>query len=126
MGTKINATATRINGWWNVEFELGGREMGTQSRRFNQVDSMVKDAAALMTGESEASFTVEVRLNAPAYNALVGEYQQAAREAKEAEMRVASLSRKTVKVLREDGLSVKEVSALMGLSPQRISQLASV
>lgn len=58
--TQINATATRTSGWWVANFTVGGHEYGTQARRLDQLEHMVKDAAALMTDQPEDSFTVHI------------------------------------------------------------------
>ncbi|SPT53735.1 Uncharacterised protein [Actinomyces bovis] len=56
----------------------------------------------------------------------MGEYKDRAKEAAAAEAKAASASRIAVAVLRQDGLPVRDVALLMGISPQRVSQLARI
>lgn len=57
---KLTANAERDGRWWAVTVpEVDG--LFTQTRRLDQVEAMVKDAAALLTGEPEDAFEVEVR-----------------------------------------------------------------
>ena len=58
--TSLDTTVTRDGDWWGAEFTLHGKEYGTQARRLDQIEEMVKDAAALITGESLDSFTVNI------------------------------------------------------------------
>ena len=58
--TSLDTTVTRDGNWWVAEFTLHGKEYGTQARRLDQIEAMVKDAAALITGESLDSFTVNI------------------------------------------------------------------
>ena len=58
--TLIEANAVRDDGWWVAEFSLEGKEFGTQARRLDQLESMIKDAASLMTGEPAEEFDVNI------------------------------------------------------------------
>jgi len=56
---KLTAECQRSGGWWAVEVpEIPG--LLTQARHLDQVASMVRDAAALLTDQSEDSFEVTV------------------------------------------------------------------
>ncbi|MEW6862690.1 hypothetical protein [Trueperella pyogenes] len=58
--TLIKATATHAGRWWIGEFTIDGREYGTQARRLDQLEAMIKDAASLMTNEEPDTFTVAI------------------------------------------------------------------
>lgn len=120
----IRVSAVRDDGWWVGTFTLDGREMGTQARRLDQLEAMVLDAAALMTDRPESDFTALVKVEDPRYADLVDEYRARAEVAAEAEALAARTSRETVAALREDGLPMRDVARLMGISTQRVSQLA--
>lgn len=50
MTIPIQAEAVKDGQWWVAEFSLDGRAYGTQARRIDQLQDMVADAAALMSG----------------------------------------------------------------------------
>ena len=51
-------------------------------------------------------------------------YREAAEAAAQAKAQASLASRAAVSRLRAEGLSVRDVAALMGVTPQRVSQLA--
>ena len=120
----IRVSAVRDEGWWVGTFTVDGREMGTQARRLDQLEAMVLDAAALMTDRPESDFIALVEVEDQRYADLVDEYRARAEAAAEAEALAARTSRETVAALREDGLPMRDVARLMGISTQRVSQLA--
>lgn len=122
--THINALATRTNKWWVAEFSIDGREYGTQAHRLDLLEPMILDAAALMTGRDSAEFQVSLTIDAPQYSQPVEAYKRAAHIAREAEAEAAQVSRETVQFLRSQHLPMRDIGALMGISPQRVSQLA--
>ena len=84
----VTAIARRCDGWWAIEVpEIPG--LFTQVRRLDQIAAMVKDAAAAIKTQEEASM----------------------------------LMRETVRILRNQGLTVRDVAELTGVTPQRISSL---
>lgn len=123
--TTIHASAQRDGKWRAVSFTVDGHEYGTQARRLDQVEAMVKDAAALMTDRIEDTFVVSVNVLVPDYLKVVNDYRAAARTAKEAAEAAQTASRAAVTQLRSAGLPVRDVATLMGISPQRVSQLAA-
>ena len=119
---KVTAKATREGGWWAVEVpEVPG--LFTQAKRLDQVVDMVVDAAQLL-GHEDVEVTVVPQLD-DADAALV-EAASARRAAlRDAEAQAAAASREAVARLRAEGLPVRDVATLMGISPQRVSVLAS-
>ncbi|MDE1566192.1 MULTISPECIES: transcriptional regulator [Actinomycetaceae] len=65
--TTLDTTVTRDGNWWVAEFTLNGKEYGTQARRLDQIDEMVKDTAALITGDPLDSFAVNVSVDTPEF-----------------------------------------------------------
>ncbi len=55
--TSLDTTVTRDRNWWVAECTFHGKEYGTQARRLDQIEEMVKDAAALITGDSVSPLT---------------------------------------------------------------------
>ena len=120
---KLTARAERGSGWWVVEVpEIEG--LLTQAKTLGQVEFMVKDAAALITGEPEESFEVEV---VPVIAEEVREHLTAAKRlfevAARAQHSAAEESRLAARELAASGLTVRDVGAVLGVSHQRAHQL---
>ena len=123
--TRLTARAVRSGGWWAIDVvEVAG--LHTQARRLDQVEAMVLDAATLLTGRPEEQFAVTVVPALPEADQQVVQTARARSGAlAAAERAAAQASRTAVARLREDGLTVRDVAAIMGISPQRVSQLAA-
>lgn len=125
MTTALTARSTRSGGWWAVEVpEVQG--LFTQARRLDLVTAAVLDAAALLTGRPESDFDVVV---VPVLDAddlsVVRDARERRAELAEAEQAAARASRAAVARLRAEGLTVRDVAEIMGMSPQRVSQLVA-
>ncbi|TPF97598.1 transcriptional regulator [Bifidobacterium sp. UTCIF-39] len=116
----VTAVCTRSGGWWAVEVpEIPG--LFTQARRLDQVEDMVRDAAKMLDSKVDAVH-IEPKLDAET-SCMVEELfakRDAARKAQEEASRIA---RSTVTALRNEGLTVRDVAAVTGVSPQRVSAL---
>lgn len=118
---KVTANATRSGGWWAVEVpQVPG--LFTQAKRLDQVAEMVADAAELLGVGSVEVEVVPVLSEAEA--AAVAEANQRRAQLRTVEAQAAAASRAAVARLRADGLPVRDVATLMGISPQRVSVLA--
>ena len=120
--THVNATATRCDEWWAADFTVDDHEYSTQARRLDQLEAMIKDAAALMTGQPEESFTVSIEPCGLPVEA-IDRYKSATKAAQEAERELSDSSRTAVQLLTRAGLSMRDVGTIMGVSVQRVSQL---
>jgi predicted RNase H-like HicB family nuclease len=117
---RVTANAQRSGGWWAVEVPaIPG--LFTQAKRLDQVESMVKDAAELL-GAGDVDVDVVPQLPAD-----VGEEIQAARQVHaqviSLQERAAAKYREVAARLRREGLTVRDVAAVLEVSPQRVSQL---
>lgn len=119
---RATAITTRSGGWWAVEVpELPG--LFTQVRRLEQVAAAVTDAAALMTDEPVDEVTVHPVLPDD-LESVIKQVQNEAAKAEAAQRRAAEDVRALVACLRtQHGLSVRDVGTVLGISPQRVSQL---
>lgn len=122
MATRVTARCTRsASGMWAVEVpEVPG--LFTQARQLAQVPGMVKDAAQLLGEDVDPRLEVVLP---PEAQARLDKAKAEARAAEEAQRLAAELSRSVVRMLRTDGLSVRDIGMVLGVSPQRVSQLAS-
>lgn len=118
---KITAIAERSGGWWAVRIpEVPGTF--TQARRLEQVPGMAAESAALMLDRDPADFevTVEAHTNE---DSLVAQARAAREEADRAAEIASAKMREAAKCLIADELTVRDAGRLLGVSPQRISQL---
>lgn len=119
---RIVAHARRSGTWWAVEVpEVPG--LFTQAKRLDQVDSMVRDAAKLLGVEDP--FEVDVVADLPsAIQAKVKAAKSSLDEAARVQRESSYRSREVAATLRSTGLSVRDVASVLGVSAQRISQIA--
>jgi len=121
---RVTATATRTGQWWAIEVSDVAGGLHTQARRLDQVVSAVIDAVALVADVSPDAIEVDVIPMLPEAEAdLIESARTASQEAALAAERASRLSRQVVEQLRSEGLTVRDVGGLLGVSPQRVSQL---
>jgi predicted RNase H-like HicB family nuclease len=119
--TTYTAVCRRVGNWWAISVpELKG--VHTQARRLDQVAAMTQDAIALMLDIDPATVEVTVEPELPGTVTRAIEARDAAREADEAAEQATATA---VRSLIGDGYTVRDAGALLGLSPQRISQIAA-
>jgi len=122
---ELTALSRRSGDWWAVEVpEIDG--LFTQARRLDQVPAMVTDAASLLTSRPEEDFTVTVVPQLPTpEQRQVAEVKAAKARLAQAEADAAQASRSVVAMLRNQGLTVRDVAVILDVTPARISQLAA-
>lgn len=119
--TKYSAVCRRAGSWWAISVpELKG--VHTQARRLDQVAAMAQEAIALMLDVDPATIQIEVRPELPDTATRALDARRTAREADQAAEQATAIA---VRALLGDGYTVRDAGALLGLSPQRISQIAS-
>jgi predicted RNase H-like HicB family nuclease len=121
---KVTARVQRAGDWWAVEVPAVPGVF-TQTRRLDQIAEQVADAVATMLEDVDAS-QVEVEVDpviGPEKRELLQEARRTAEQAAQAQARASVVMRRTIAELREH-LSVRDVAALLGMSHQRVSQLA--
>ena len=121
------AVCRRVGEWWAVDVpEIRG--VHTQARRLDQVESMTRDAIALLNDVAPTSFDVKVE------PVLEGEVEKTVVAATEASERARAAAEEAGRLqrnaattlLQKCGLTVRDAGALLHVSPQRVSQLAKV
>jgi predicted RNase H-like HicB family nuclease len=118
--TTYRVVCRRSGNWWAINVpDLKG--VHTQTRRLDQVPAMAREAIALMLDVDPKLIQVEVCPEVPCPVSHALEARRAARRAEEiADQATAAAARS----LLDDGYTVRDAGALLGLSPQRISQIA--
>jgi len=123
MKMELTANCQRSGNWWAIEVpELPG--LFTQTRRLDQVEAMVKDAASLMLDEPQASFSVTV---VPRVDEATSRAMASAKQARErlqvSQAEASAASRAAASQLAAQGLTVRDIGSVLGLSYQRAAKL---
>lgn len=119
------AVAERDDPWWAITVvELPG--VFSQVRRLDRVESMARDAIAMLLDVDPNSFDVTVRevLSDEARQVVTAAIDARA-EARERQERASATSREAVRTLTRLGLPQRDIGRLLDLSHQRVGQLAS-
>lgn len=119
-----NVTAKRWARGWELHIDRVGV---TQSHGLADAEDMVRGYIALERRVEPDSFKVKITPEIdPKLDASVRQARAEVREAAEAQTRAAEHSRMVARRLKERGLSGRDVAAVLGVSPQRVSQLTRV
>jgi predicted RNase H-like HicB family nuclease len=118
------AIATRDGKYWLVHVpELG---QYTQARTLSEVEPMVSDLISLVLGVSADSFRVDVQNELSEdvrhHLELATKY---ASEAAWAQTEAANERRFAARKMRDEGMTVRDIGAALGISHQRAQQLIS-
>ncbi len=116
--------AVRSGNWWAITvLDLPG--VFSQSRRLDQVEPMAREAIALLLDvETSQIGPIDVDIVPPApAAALIGKMNEALDAAHRATETATSARREAARALRADGLPMRDVGRLLGLSHQRVSQI---
>ena len=116
----VHAKVTRNMGWWAISVdEIPG--LFSQARRLDQVDAMVRDAAAML-GFEVANVEIVPILDADAQE-MLEELERARHDAEERQRAASDLTRQAISRFRGEGLTLRDIASLVGLSQQRVSVL---
>jgi uncharacterized protein YegP (UPF0339 family)/predicted transcriptional regulator/predicted RNase H-like HicB family nuclease len=118
---RVTAKAQRSAGWWAVEVpEVPG--VFTQARRLDQIPEMVRDAVALVSGKEAGEIEIVVDPHTD-MDVVVAEALAARAAATVAQEAAMDAYRDAAKRLSDAGLTVRDSGQLLGVSPQRVSQI---
>ncbi len=123
----FTATARRSQGWWALE--VTGDDLPhpayTQSRRLDQAESMVRDLLALHFGigaDQTGDVTIVPVLDPP-LSEEVSNTRHAREKAERLRVDAVYQTRQTARHLRAQGLAQRDISVLLGVSHQAVSQI---
>ena len=125
MKKRYPITVTRDGNWWFIE--VPGVQGGyTQARRLDQVEAATRDLLATLLDSPPDSFEIQVTVEWPAKLRAAGEKAIKARKGADlAQNRASTEMRRAATAAAEAGFTVRDVAVLLGVSPQRISQLGT-
>ncbi|WP_026922297.1 hypothetical protein [Glycomyces arizonensis] len=115
-------TATRVHGLW----ELDVPDVGiTQSTTAGAAEEMVRDYLDCLgaTDADIAPITIVWRI-APEIDARIAAARANAAKAAQLQARASNINRETVLLLKSEGMTGRDIAAVLGISEQRVSQLA--
>jgi predicted RNase H-like HicB family nuclease len=119
-----SARVERSGNWWAITID-GMKGTHSQTKRLDQVEANAREVIALMTESEPDSFTVDVvHEMPPAWRKVLEHYIELSNHASELHQRVAEAQELVVRDLVADGLTVRDVGVLTGLSFQRVAQVA--
>jgi hypothetical protein len=117
------ATVTRDGRFWLVRVDGVG---STQARHLRELDTMAKDLIMVITGEPEPEIVVDydIRLPAEVQDHLRRSEELRAASA-EAQAAAAAEVRSAARQLHDQGVGLRDVGKVLGVSHQRAHQLVS-
>ena len=127
MRQTYRAVAVRDGRWWFLQVP-GEQGVFTQVRRLDQAEAMLREVIGLMRKVPEDSFDVVVEPDLSSIGELRPVIERAIQEREHAAVAQESASaaiREAVAQIRASGFTTRDAGALVGVSPQRISQLAT-
>jgi hypothetical protein len=114
----------RVGEWWNLRF-ADVDFVYAQTRGLDQVEAAARRALSLKLEVPQDSFELDIRLQLPAELSEARDAVRESREAAEAAQQAASdRTRELVRTLVRQRFTVRDIGEIIGLSPQRVSQLA--
>lgn len=118
---KATAIAKRSDGWWAIEVpEIPG--LFTQARRLDQAEGMVRDAAKMLDYDID-EVDIQPKLS-DEDERMLKELLSARNEANKAQEKASRLTRQTINVFRKKGITVRDIAGMIGVTPQRVSNLS--
>lgn len=124
LATGRQTFVTRARRWrYGWELEIDGLGV-TQSRTLRDADAMIRDYIALDTGLPPDAFDVDLMLDLNGLERDVDRAKAHLKKAENAQRDAAARSRAVVRRLKDAGLSGNDIATILGVSPQRVSQLA--
>jgi hypothetical protein len=128
-GQAYRVVVTREDGHWLADLpDLEGAH--TYARSLPALDHAVREVAVLAAGlpdEAMAGLVLEYdyRTGDPELDVTALEVRRLRKEADELAAAAAARTAQAAARLAAQGLSVRDIAALLGISPQRVSQLAT-
>jgi predicted transcriptional regulator len=123
---KYQVRAARSGQWWSIEASVPRASVWTQARRIDQIEATVREAIALALDVAPDSFEISVHIEIPEDLRADVEIASVVATIAEIAQDAATVARRVVALkLQDQGLTVRDIGQVLGLSSQRISQLIS-
>lgn len=122
---EVKAHCERKADFWTVdlpEFD----NMRITAKRLDKATEQVKDAIAEITGTERCEVIVRVDAELPGIICDLEAAQEKMREAARLQEQASAEIRAVVARMRAEGLTMRDIAVLLGVSPQRVAQLSEV
>lgn len=121
---EIKALCERDAENWTVEVpEFNNLHLST--KRLDKVEAMVLEAAKNYGITDNCDVVIKVIASMPEVLADMESAQEKMKQAAKLQDEASQEIREVVKRMREQGLTMRDIAVLMGVTPQRIAQLAA-
>lgn len=115
--------AERADGWWAIRVP-DVRGAHSQARRLEQLPEMARDAIAAVLDVDANSFELRLEPQLGLAAATWESLAEARRAAEEAQARLRQVAADAAAELLSSGLSMRDAGELLGISHQRVAQIA--
>ncbi len=118
-----NVQATRSGRWWSITIDEDPRAQ-TQARRLDQVEATAREVLIdldVVTGDDNVTFTVHTHANE--LDSLRTSALQAKTAANDASELASRTAREFARRAASEGLPVRDIGILLGVTHQRAQQL---
>lgn len=120
---EIKALCERQNDGWLVAVpELDNFRM--TSKRLDKATEQIKQLAAKFTGTDKCEIVVKVEAVMPGIICDIEAAQNKMQEANRLQEEASAEIRNVVSRMRDEGLTMRDIAVLLGVTPQRVAQLA--
>ncbi|WP_296648660.1 hypothetical protein [Rhodoluna sp.] len=110
------------DGWLIAVPELGNFK--TTAKRLDKATEQIKLMAAEVTGEEKCDIVVKVEAVMPGIICDIEAAQEKMRTATRLQEEASNEIRDVVSRMRDRGLTMRDIAVLLGVTPQRVAQLA--
>lgn len=120
---EIKAKFERQGDAWRVEVpELDN--FVTTAKRLDKATEQIKDLAQAATGEDRCDIIVKVEAIMPGIICDIEAAKAKSNEALRLQEEASNEIRDVVSRMRDEGLTMRDIAVLLGVTPQRVAQLA--
>ena len=120
---EIKAKFERQADGWRIEVPQL-QNFVTTSKRLDKATEQIKDLAQAITGEERCEIIIKVEAVMPVIICDLEAAQEKSREALRLQEEASAEIRDVVARMRDEGLTMRDIAVLLGVTPQRVAQLA--
>lgn len=124
MTQTYKVAATKSGKYWHLDVE--GLPQGTQVLKLSEAKEAVADLANIFTGVEVEDVDINLHIQLPEDVAAIrAEANRLFEQAKESNALAAEKSRLAARLLKERGMTLKEIGQALDVSYQRVAQLVA-
>lgn len=119
---QLQAVCERTAEGWEVEVpELGN--LKTSAKRLDKVEAHIREIAKNHPMAGDCELVIEIIAKMPGIICDVEAAQAKMREANRLQEEASNEIRNVVSRMRDEGLTLRDIAVLLGVTPQRVAQL---